>query len=257
MGALPEALVESELFGAVGGAYTGADRKGRLGKIKLADGGTLFLDEIAEMPLAMQAKLLRVLQEREVEALGSNRLERVDVRVIAATAKDLGELVKKGEFREDLYYRLNVLPIKIPPLRHRKQDIPLLAHAMLQKIQQESNLPPLLLSASALNWLNHYHWPGNIRELRNRIERGCVMAEGEYIEGHDLDDEISFDDAPIENIPSQESELKETQPLKRVRNQSELMLIQETIKQCGGNKTEAAKMLGISRAGLYKKLKDS
>lgn len=243
MGALPESLAEAELFGTAPGAYTGADRKARQGKVQLADGGTLFLDEIAEMPLAMQAKLLRVLQEREVEALGSNRLEKVDVRIIAATAKDLRDQVDQGLFREDLYYRLNVLPINLPPLRERLDDIPLLCKHMLNQIQQQSQLPELSLSDTALEWLSSYHWPGNIRELRNRLERGCVMAEGEYIEARDL----GSNDATPQTM--------QVSGLKRQRKEHDRIAIEEAIQQCDGNKTAAAKLLGISRAGLYQRLK--
>ena len=245
MGALPEALAEAELFGSAPGAYTGANSKGRIGKVQLADGGTLFLDEIAEMPLAMQAKLLRVLQEREVEALGSNRLEKVDVRIIAATAKNLRELVDQGTFREDLYYRLNVLPIKLPPLRDRLDDINELSQHMLQQIQHQSQLPELSLSPEALQWLHTYHWPGNIRELRNRIERGCVMAEGACIEAKDLG---ALDDLP--HTPTTQAT-----DLKSKRAQLEIDAIEQAIQTCHGNKTAAAKLLGISRASLYLHLK--
>ena len=243
MGALPESLAEAELFGTAPGAYTGANNKGRIGKIQLADGGTLFLDEIAEMPLAMQAKLLRVLQEREVEALGSNQLIKVDVRIIAATAKDLKQQVENGEFREDLYYRLNVLPINLPPLRKRSEDIPALSTHLLRQIQHQAQLPELSLSHSALEWLENYSWPGNIRELRNRLERGCVMAEGDYIEPEDLG---AFDD--LAEPTTQDCSLKSQ------RQQTELELIEQAIQQCNGNKTAAAKKLGISRASLYQRL---
>lgn len=248
MGALPESLAEAELFGTAPGAYTGADRKGRTGKILLADGGTLFLDEIAEMPLPMQAKLLRVLQEREVEALGSNSLKKVDVRIIAATSKDLMKQVETGEFREDLYYRLNVLPIKLPPLRERIDDIHELAAYLLAKIQKQSQLPELQLSKQALDWLCSYSWPGNIRELRNRLERGCVMAEGEMICPEDLG---AFDDLPDKSPTSSTSDLKS------IKRDTSVRSIQQAIQQCNGNKTEAAKLLGISRASLYQHLKNT
>lgn len=248
MGALPESLAEAELFGTAPGAYTGADRKGRTGKILLADGGTLFLDEIAEMPLPMQAKLLRVLQEREVEALGSNSLKKVDVRIIAATSKDLMKQVEAGEFREDLYYRLNVLPIKLPPLRERIDDIHELAAYLLAKIQKQSQLPELQLSQQALEWLCSYSWPGNIRELRNRLERGCVMAEGEMICPEDLG---AFDDLPDKSPTSSPSDLKS------IKRDTSVRSIQQAIQQCNGNKTEAAKLLGISRASLYQHLKNT
>ncbi len=150
------------------------------------------------MPLNMQAKLLRVLQEREVEALGSNKLEKVDIRVIAATAVNLEEVVRQGKFRADLYYRLNVIELKIPPLRERTEDIPELAEHLLKQVLSESNIPEIRLSESAIFWLCNYAWPGNIRELRNRIERGCIMAEGEYIEDYDLHDASGDTPAPTE-----------------------------------------------------------
>lgn len=246
MGALPESLVEAELFGAAPGAYTGIEKGGRKGKIQLANGGTLFLDEIAEMPLTMQSKLLRVLQEREVEALGSNRLERVDVRVIAATSRDLKQLVDEGQFRADLYYRLNVLPVHLPPLRERKEDISLLCAHMLPIIQQQSGLPNLKLSQEALNWLVDYSWPGNVRELQNRLERGCVMAEGSKIEPADLG---AFDDLPRLSSSS------DTYGLTSSRKQAETHAIEQALVKTGGNKSKAAKLLGISRATLYEKLK--
>jgi len=245
MGALPESLAEAELFGTAPGAYTGADRKGRIGKVQLADGGTLFLDEIAEMPLPMQAKLLRVLQEREVEALGSNRLEKVDVRIIAATSKDLIKQVQAGEFREDLYYRLNVLPIRLPPLRQRIEDITELAQHLLVKIQTQSQLPELKLSNHAIKWLSAYKWPGNIRELRNRLERGCVMAEGDMIHAEDLG---------ANDVPPETYSAEQPADLKSIKRDTSIRSIQDAIQKCNGNKTEAAKLLGISRASLYQQL---
>mgnify|MGYP000377077041 CR=1 FL=1 len=244
MAALPEALVEAELFGATAGAYTGADRKGRQGKIQLANGGTLFLDEVAEMPLAMQAKLLRVLQEREVEALGSNRLERVDVRVIAATAKDMRELVANGEFREDLYYRLNVLPIRLPALRERTDDIPALCELILSKLQHHSGLPALKLSAASCRWLQAYPWPGNVRELHNRLERACVMAEGNLIEPEDLGaaDDLTPTTEPVEAVHPNPSS-------------GDRQLLIDALKRAGGNKSQAARALGISRTALYQRLR--
>lgn len=245
MAALPESLVEAELFGTAPGAYTGADRQGRKGKVQLANGGTLFLDEIAEMPLAMQAKLLRVLQEREVEALGSNRLETVDVRVIAATSQDLKALVHTGQFRADLYYRLNVLPIRLPALRERPADIPLLCKVLLQQIQQQAHLPALALSDAALEWLFHYPWPGNVRELQNRLERACVMAEGTLIEPADLGAE---DDLPLHSpSPSAHPIMNAKQDL--------ASRVQHALRNTDGNKAKAARLLGISRATLYNHLK--
>ncbi|WP_232348806.1 sigma-54 interaction domain-containing protein [Neptunomonas qingdaonensis] len=256
MAALPESLVEAELFGAAPGAYTGIDKNGRKGKIQLADGGTLFLDEIAEMPLSMQAKLLRVLQEREVEALGSNRLEHVDLRVIAATSGNLKQLVDEGKFRADLYYRLNVLPIRLAPLRERKEDIPLLCAHILQSIQQQAQIPALALTDSALAWLFQYSWPGNVRELHNRLERGCVMAEGTAIEPEDLgalDDLPCPDSAIVTGIDTDTS----LTSLAETRLKAEQGALQDALQQTRGNKSSAAKLLGISRATLYERLKKS
>ena len=248
MAALPESLVEAELFGAAAGAYTGIEKGGRKGKVQLAHGGTLFLDEIAEMPLAMQAKLLRVLQEREVEALGSNRLEKVDVRIIAATSRDLKTLVDTGEFRADLYYRLNVLPIRLAPLRDRLIDIPLLCAHILQNLQQQTQVPALSLSPAALRWLQTYHWPGNVRELYNRLERACVMAEGNQIEPEDLG---ANDDLPnTQQLVDSPMLSLESQTL-----HAERKALLQAIERANGNKSKAAKSLGISRATLYARLK--
>ncbi|MBR9866776.1 MAG: AAA domain-containing protein [Oceanospirillales bacterium] len=245
MAALPETLVESELFGAVAGAFTGASKSGRQGKIQLAAGGTLFLDEIADISAAIQAKLLRVLQEREVEALGSNRLEKVDVRIIAATSRNLKQLVDQGLFREDLYYRLNVLPLRLPALRDRKSDIPALCHHLLQKIAQDSGLPALELSTEAITWLQQYHWPGNVRELHNRLERACVMAELDAIYPDDLGaDDIILASASLSG-----------ESLSQIRSKAEADSLQQALEQCQHNKTRAAELLGISRATLYNRIR--
>ncbi|HYD68987.1 sigma-54 interaction domain-containing protein, partial [Azospirillum sp.] len=169
--AIPETLLEGELFGAAAGAYTGADRRGREGKFQIADGGTLFLDEIGDMPLALQAKLLRVLQEREIEPLGSNKVIRVDVRIVAATSRDLGALVKQNQFRADLYYRLNVVPIRLPPLRERLEDVEDIASSILEDMAIQRGTPPRELTESAVRALTSYDWPGNVRELYNMLER--------------------------------------------------------------------------------------
>ncbi|WP_290701161.1 sigma 54-interacting transcriptional regulator [Amphritea sp.] len=245
MAALPESLVEAELFGTAAGAYTGASKNGRLGKIQLAAGGTLFLDEIADISAAIQAKLLRVIQEREVEALGSNRLEKVDVRIIAATSQDLKQLVDKGLFRADLYYRLNVLPLQLPALRERATDIPALSSYLMKKIAHESGLPALNLSQDALSWLQHYHWPGNVRELHNRLERACVMAEQELISAEDLGAD-DLNTGPPVNVFSDFNQIK---------HHAEAEALQQALTQCQHNKTKAARLLGISRATLYNRIK--
>ena len=185
--AVPDTLLEAEFFGVAPGAYTGADRKGRDGKFKLADGGTLFLDEIGDMPLALQAKLLRVLQEQEVEPLGSNQVFKLDVRVIAATSRDLALMVADGRFRADLYYRLNVLPIRLPALRERLSDIEALAEALLDDIARRSGLAAKALSADALDRLAARDWPGNIRELRNVLEQSALMTDDMVLTAGHLD----------------------------------------------------------------------
>jgi len=176
--AIPDTLLEAEFFGVAPGAYTGADRRGRDGKFKLADGGTLFLDEIGDMPLGLQAKLLRALQEREVEPLGSNAVTRVDVRVIAATSVDLARLVDEGRFRADLYYRLNVLPIRLPPLRERVEDLEPLCEHLLEQIALENEIQPKEIDRDAIDALARLPWPGNVRELRNVLERACSLWDG-------------------------------------------------------------------------------
>jgi len=185
--AVPETLLEAEFFGVAPGAYTGADRKGRDGKFKLADGGTLFLDEIGDMPLALQAKLLRVLQEQEVEPLGSNRVERVDVRVVAATSRDLAAMVQDGRFRADLFYRLNVLPIRLPTLRERPGDVEALAETLMEDIARRSGLPARSLAPDALEWLTHQPWAGNIRELRNVLEQAALMSDETVLHARHFD----------------------------------------------------------------------
>ena len=189
--AVPDTLLEAEFFGVAPGAYTGADRKGRDGKFRLADGGTLFLDEIGDMPLALQAKLLRVLQEQELEPLGSNQVIKVDVRVIAATSRDLAAMVADGRFRADLYYRLNVLPIRLPALRERLTDIEALAEALLDDIARRSGLAHKGLSADALDRLASHDWPGNIRELRNVLEQAALMTDEPVLGPLDLDSALA------------------------------------------------------------------
>src|SRR5512134_3767439 len=177
LAAVPETLMEAEFFGVAPGAYTGADRKSRDGKFKLADKGTLFLDEAGDMPLALQAKLLRALQEQEIEPLGSNKVIKVDVRVIAATSRDLKALVAEGRFREDLYYRLSVLPVRLPPLRDRLSDLEALAESLLESIAARTGLPQRELDPSALALLGAQRWPGNIRELRNALEQAAMLTD--------------------------------------------------------------------------------
>ena len=184
--AVPDTLLEAEFFGVAAGAYTGADRKGRAGKFQLADGGTLFLDEIGDMPLALQAKLLRVLQEQEVEPLGSNTVLHLDVRVIAATSRDLPAMVAAGSFRADLYYRLNVLPIRVPPLRERLEDLDALTDHLMEDIARRSALPARTLAGDALDHLARHDWPGNVRELRNVLEQASLVSDEPLIAARHL-----------------------------------------------------------------------
>src|SRR5436190_10064922 len=183
LAAVPETLLEAEFFGVAPGAYTGADRKGRDGKFRLADGGTLFLDEIGDMPVALQAKLLRALQEQEVEPLGSNKVLKIDVRVIAATSRDLRKLLAEGRFREDLFYRLNVLPIRLPALRERLADLEALAESLLEGIAMRTGMPQRELAPSALETLASHHWPGNVRELRNVLEQAAMLTDNQRLDG--------------------------------------------------------------------------
>ncbi len=257
--AVPETLLEAEFFGVAAGAYTGADRKGRPGKFKLADGGTLFLDEIGDMPLGLQAKLLRVLQEQEVEPLGSNKVERVDVRVIAATSRDLTAMVTQGQFRADLYYRLNVLPIRLPPLRERLSDLDALADHLLDDIARRTGLAaPKSLTADALELLSAQAWPGNIRELRNVLEQACLMTDELVLAAVSLQPLVSQRPAvggeaspPIGPAPNSAGGSKS---LHHAVAELEAEAIRAALKATNGNKLAAARMLGIARATLYERL---
>lgn len=255
--AIPEALLEAEFFGAVAGAYTGAERKGRQGKFKLAEGGTLFLDEIGDMPATLQAKLLRVLQEGEFEALGSDQLLRADVRIISATSCDLAQDVAQGKFRADLYYRLNVVPLSMPPLRKRLEDLPLLCEHLLDALSHKQGGSPHELSPEAMNYLQHYHWPGNVRELQNVLERAIMLADSFVIPLDEI--QTLLPPLPIKTSTSSafsrvvDAEAH-TDTLSETLAQAEYQAIQAAIQACGGNKAKAATRLGISRTSLYEKL---
>jgi len=247
LAAVPETLLEAEFFGVAPGAYTGADRKGREGKFKLADGGTLFLDEVGDMPLALQAKLLRALQEQEIEPLGSNRVIKVDVRVIAATGRDLKTLAAQGRFREDLYYRLNVLPVRLPALRERLSDLEALAESLLESIAARTELPQRELTPPALAVLAAYRWPGNVRELRNVLEQAAMLTDHARLTAEDIAGVLP--EAAAE--PARAAQLK---PLPQLIAELERASIASALAATGGNKVSAARMLGISRATLYEKL---
>jgi DNA-binding NtrC family response regulator len=243
--AIPENLLESELFGYEKGAFTGATTS-KPGKFELADKGTLFLDEIGDIPLAIQVKLLRVLQEREFERLGGTRTIKVDVRLIAATNRDLRAALEEGTFREDLYYRLNVVPIDIPPLREHKEDIPDLANLFLSRLAQKSQKKLEGIRPEALRMLMDFHWPGNVRELENIVERACALATGLFIGPND----IQLDHVPDRNQPGRAPLLPEGKTL----DQWEDEIIREAYRRANGNKSEAARMLGLSRNALRYRL---
>ena len=247
--ALPENLLESELFGHKRGAFTGATEEKR-GLFDVADRGTLFLDEVTEMPLALQAKLLRVLQEGEIRPVGASSAKYVDVRIVAATNRNLEAEVKEGRFREDLYYRLKVFPLRVPPLAERREDIPLLANHFLQRYSKEFGKATGGLSQTTVETLSAYDWPGNVRELENEIQRLLINVEPEAIVTPDL---LSPRVRQVETTISQAGVSKGT--LKEMTEQVERYLLAETLREHNNNKTSAAKALGITREGLHKKLR--
>jgi two-component system response regulator AtoC len=236
--ALPENLMESELFGYEKGAFTGANVP-KPGKFEQADTGTVFLDEIGDVPPSIQVKLLRVLQEREFERLGSNKTRHIDVRVLAATNVDLRAALESGAFREDLYYRLNVLPINIPPLRERPEDVPFLAGHFVKKLAKDLGSPVESISAAALRRLAEYSWPGNVRELENVIERSIVLSSGPVLEA----DDIKLDLAPRSRARMDETFLPDGVTL----DEHEQALIKEALRRANGNKSQAARLLGLTR----------
>lgn len=244
---IPEGLLESELFGHEKGAFTGAISL-RKGRFELADKGTIFLDEIGDLPLSLQPKILRVLQEREFEKVGGEKTIKVDVRMIAATSKNLERLVNEGKFREDLYYRLNVIPIVLPPLRERKEDIPLLVEHFLKKYNEE-NRKSINLAAEVIDLFKKYDWPGNVRELENTIERLVVMSKGSL---------ITLSDIPM-NIRNysfrQRAQIKTEDKLPAIVEEIERIKIMEALKKTGGNRSKAAKMLGITSRQIGYKIK--
>ncbi|MDP1650664.1 MAG: sigma 54-interacting transcriptional regulator [Rubrivivax sp.] len=271
--AVPDTLLEAEFFGVAPGAYTGADRRGREGKFKHADGGTLFLDEIGDMPLALQSKLLRALQEQEIEPLGSNRVERVDVRIIAATSRDLAAMVAAGTFRADLYYRLNVLPIRLPALRERLADLEALVESLAEDIARRSGLPVRSVSPEALALLARRAWPGNIRELRNTLEQAALMTDDLVLEPRHFDGWAGADASastpaaqptpepatapppasagalPVPDVPP-----GTLRPLSEQVAEVERTAIASALRASGGNRALAARRLRMSRAALYERL---
>jgi len=243
--AIPENLLESELFGFEKGAFTGAVAS-KPGKFELADKGTLFLDEIGDVPPAIQVKLLRVLQEREFERLGGTRTLKVDVRLIAATNKDLRQALEQGTFREDLYYRLNVVPIDIAPLRERKEDIPDLVNLFVKRFTGESGKPVEGITPEAMQILVNYHWPGNVRELQNIVERACALAKGNVLDRAD----IHLDVRATKAANGTGGFLPDGMTLEQWEDE----MVQEALRRANGNKSQAARLLGLSRNALRYRL---
>lgn len=264
-GAIPHELLESELFGHEKGAFTHAVRS-RAGRFELADGGTVFLDEIGEMDLSLQVKILRVLQEKEFERVGGTSAKKVDVRIVAATNRDLEAEVSGGRFREDLFYRLNVIPLHLPPLRDRGGDVKLLAEHFLKRLNRLEG--PLRLSPEALRILSAYSWPGNVRELENFMERMCILCEGDCIQTEDLPDKIIKEvgvELPPEPVveyvrqgfawPTLEDLSTHGPGLKEFLDKVEENLLREALEMANGVKNQAAEILGIKRTTLIEKLK--
>ncbi len=250
-GGIPDNLLESELFGHVKGAFTDAI-KSKKGLFLEADGGTLFLDEVGEMPLPLQVKLLRALQEGEIRPVGENRTIKVDVRIIAATTKNLVEAVENGTFREDLYYRLNVIHLEIPPLSERPEDIPLLIEHFIAKHNKRLGMEIKGISGKAMKTLQSYSWPGNVRQLENVIERAMVMSCGDVLELEDFPEEVTRPKSPgaVYGLPEKLYSIKEA------TRWLEKELIIKALKKTGGNRTKAAKLLDISHPALLYKMRD-
>ncbi|GAA0069546.1 sigma 54-interacting transcriptional regulator [Clostridium sardiniense] len=246
--AIPEELIESELFGYEEGAFTGAKKSGKKGKFELANNGTILLDEIGDMPLSSQVKLLRVLQEREIEKVGGNVVKEIDVRIISSTNKNLKKAIEEGQFREDLYYRLNVIRISVPPLRNRKKDIEPLSNILKRKVADKLGIYVEGISKEAMERLKEYDWPGNIRELENAIERSINMLDSDiYIQEKHLPEKL---------IQKKSKYIRDTKGkyLKDIVAEVEKEVISDCLKDVEWNKNKAAKILGISRVGLYKKI---
>jgi two-component system nitrogen regulation response regulator NtrX len=246
--AIPEDLIESELFGHMKGSFTAAHER-KIGKFQKADGGTLFLDEVGDMSLRTQAKVLRALEEQRFEPVGAHESIRVDVRVVAATNKNLEDEIGKGNFREDLFYRLNVIPFHVPPLRERKEDIPALVDFFLEEFARDYGRKPKELTPQALQMLQDYHWPGNIRELRNLIERIVILHPQGRIDARHIP--LQTARKPV----SESSGLDRYGSLQDVREAAERDYIQRKLDECNGNVTRAAELLGLERSNLYRKMR--
>ncbi|MCI8810501.1 MAG: sigma 54-interacting transcriptional regulator [Oscillibacter sp.] len=245
-GTLPEDLIESELFGYEGGSFTGAKREGKQGLFQAAEGGTVFLDEIGDLPLPMQVKLLRVLQEKEIQRIGSNVREPVNVRVLAATNRDLYAMVREGKFRSDLYYRLNVVTLYIPALRERREDIPLLAKALVQKFARREGVMVEGITKAAMDCLTSYDWGGNVREMENALERAINFVG--------KDRWIQVEHLPVYITGARSETYQKSGNLKEIVAEAERRAIVDTLLQCRNSKSVAAKKLGICRTTLYEKM---
>ncbi len=255
--ALPDTILESELFGYEKGAFTGADRR-REGRFEAADGGTLFLDEVGDMSPATQVKMLRVLQEGEFERLGSNATMRVDIRLVAATNRDLEQVVREGQFREDLYYRMNVIRVEVPPLRERAGDIPLLANFFLRRYSAKNDMELDAVTGRAMDVLGRHSWPGNVRELENVIERAVVLSRDRVIDLDDLPPPIAALAGDSSGSPLPEAPPADGRgiylPVGTSLEEAERRLLLETLKATGGDKNLAAKILGVATRTIYRKL---
>jgi two-component system, NtrC family, nitrogen regulation response regulator NtrX len=254
--AIPEELIESELFGHEKGSFTGATEK-QIGKFEQADRGTIFLDEVGDMSLKTQAKVLRVLQEGEVERVGSARTIRVDVRVIAATNKDLEKEIEKGSFREDLFFRLSVIPIHVPPLRERTEDIPILTQHFIDLLARENNFRRRRVTPRAMEALQQHRWKGNIRELRNTLERSIIMAPGETIDVQDLPEAVRFDARPAtpDNTGGEAAKAgPSAATLREHKESAERAFLVRRLRENGWNISRTAEVIDTPRSNLYKKL---
>ncbi|HVO18631.1 MAG TPA: sigma 54-interacting transcriptional regulator [Anaeromyxobacter sp.] len=247
--AIPESLFESELFGYKQGAFTGAQRHGKKGKFALADGGTIFLDEVSELPLAMQVKLLRVLQEKEIEPVGAIGPEAIDVRIIAASNRGLEQLTEQGGFRQDLFYRLNVVRLSIPPLRERQEDIPLIAEELLRRLEKETGIPVESVAADAEQVLIAYPWPGNVRELGNVLEQTLYVKTDRIIHRSDLP--RALQNSARGGLPPEEF-----QTLRHLLHRTEEEIIRRALREARGDKQLAARRLGISKSSIYAKIEE-
>ncbi|MFZ5825416.1 MAG: sigma 54-interacting transcriptional regulator [Bacillota bacterium] len=251
--AIPKDLLESELFGYEAGAFSGANKNGKPGKFEQANRGTIFLDEVADMPLEMQAKVLRAIQEREIQKVGGTREIHVDVRIIAATNKNLLKMVAKGEFREDLYYRLAVIELEMPALRERQEDLPVLVRSLMERTCREAGIEVKALTAEAMRALQEYPWPGNVRELVHTLERLVNTVDQDLIDRFDLPPYVLHRTRPTAADPPERSSA--ASPLRGKLNETGRELILKALEQSGGNKLRAAELLGIHRSVLYRKMK--